>query len=187
MTPEKSLQVISDAIAKSRRDFERSAGRPMVLWGIIVFVFSFMVWGLCAYSGKPAWNFLWFGVPVVGWPLTLLLVKNEKKSRAKNFVITTMAQVWTIYGIFATVLALALGFAGAPEYIACVITVLIGFAAAVTGILAKNHWITAGGIISGIGCTVALVLFKTNDMNLLFTVIALLNLILPGIMMNRNK
>ena len=31
MTPEQSLQVISDAIAKSRKDFERKAGTPMIL------------------------------------------------------------------------------------------------------------------------------------------------------------
>ena len=58
MTPEQSLQVISDAIAKSRKDFERNAGTPMILWGVIVLIFSIVIWLLLRTTDNLMWNFL---------------------------------------------------------------------------------------------------------------------------------
>ena len=47
MTPEKSLQIISEAIAKSRRDFEKNAGTPLVTWGVIVLLFQYWYGSFC--------------------------------------------------------------------------------------------------------------------------------------------
>ena len=66
LTPEKSLQIINEAIDKSRKDFERNAGTPMIFWGAIVLLFSLAVWMLLILTGKLEWNFLWFGIPVIG-------------------------------------------------------------------------------------------------------------------------
>ena len=63
MTPEKSLQIISEAIAKSRRDFEKNAGTPLVTWGVIVLLFSILVWFILQETGNMNWNLLWFGIP----------------------------------------------------------------------------------------------------------------------------
>ena len=54
-----------------------------------------------------------------------------------------------------------------------------------TGIILKNNYITAGGLITGIGCTIALFFVERLDASLLFGVAALLNLIIPGFMMNK--
>jgi hypothetical protein len=58
MTPEKSLQVISDAIARSRKDFEKNAGAPMILWGVVVLVFSIVIWLLLRSTENHMWNIL---------------------------------------------------------------------------------------------------------------------------------
>ena len=81
MTPEKSLQIISEAIAKSRRDFEKNAGTPLVTWGVIVLLFSILVWFILQETGNMNWNLLWFGIPVVGWPVSLIQSKGKKKDR----------------------------------------------------------------------------------------------------------
>lgn len=185
MTPEKSLQVITEAISRSRRDFEKNAGKPMILWGVIVMVFSFLTWGVVKLTGDPLWFCLWFGVPVTGFPLTLLLVKKDRNKSTKNFVNETLGQVWSIYGIFATVLAVVFCFID-PAYIAIVIALLVGFAAAVTGVILKNRWIMAGGLLTGIACPIVLVLGQSSDLNLLFAAIALVDLIIPG-MVNYKK
>jgi uncharacterized membrane protein (DUF106 family) len=58
MTPEKSLQLISEAISKSRRDFEKNSGTPMIIWGITLMVFSLIIWLILRTTGNPLWN-LW--------------------------------------------------------------------------------------------------------------------------------
>lgn len=186
MTPEKSLQVISDAIAKSRRDFEKDAGAPMILWGAVVLVFSVLIWILLRTTGNNMWNCLWFGIPVVGWPLSHFCLKGNEIKGAKNFVNDTIAQIWITYGIFAVVIALALLFL-APEHIGAITMALLGYGTAMTGMVLKNGFITAGGFITGICGVVALFLLKTVDATAFFAVAAIVSLILPGIMMNRKK
>ena len=186
MTPEKSLQVISDAIAKSRRDFEKNAGAPMVLWGVVVLVFSVVVWIMLRTTGNLMWNCLWFGIPVVGWPLSHFCLKDKCVKGAKNFVNDTVAQIWVSYGIFAVVIAIVLMFV-APEYIAGITMALLGYGTAMTGMVLKNNYITSGGYITGIGCVAALFLLKTVDATAIFVVASIVSLILPGLMMNCKK
>ena len=64
---------------------------------------------------------------------------------------------------------------------------LLGYAAAMTGMVLKNRFITIGGFITGIGGVVALCMFRTCDVTLAFSVASVVSLILPGIMMNRNN
>lgn len=184
MTPEKSLQIISESIARSRRDFERNSGTPMIIWGIVVMTFSIIVWFLLRYTQNPAWNFLWFGVPVLGWPISHLCTKDKCAKGAKNIINETIGQIWMGFGIFATVIALILAFIN-PQQIGIIIISLLGYGTFMTGMTLRNGYITAGGIITGIGGSVAILLLKTYDASLIFTAASLVSLILPGIMMNR--
>ena len=186
MTTERSLQIIGDAIAKSRRDFERNAGKPMILWGTIVMLFSILTWGVFRLTGDPVWFCLWFGVPLVGYPLTMLIVKKDKNKTTKNFVNQTLGQVWGIYGIFATALAVAFFFID-PTYIAFAIALLMGFATAVSGLILKNTWFMVGGLVTGIGCPIILTLVHSADLNLMFAAIALVDLLIPGLFINRRN
>ena len=186
MTPEKSLQIISDAIAKSRRDFEQNGGKPMILWGIIVFIFSFLTWGLVKMTGDASWYMLWFGVPVVGIPLSTLLLGKGRQKPAKNFTTKIFVHVWTIYGIFATALEITFSLL-APEFIAFATVILMGFATSMMGLILDNKWIIAGGLVTGIACPILLYLVTSEELNLLFALIAMADLIVPGIMMNRKR
>lgn len=186
MTPEQSLQVISDAIAKSRRDFEKNAGTPLVLWGCVVTLFSIVVWILLKVSGNVNWNFLWFGVPVVGWPLSSILLKGKCAKGGNSFISRSLGEIWIAYGVFATVLSAVFAFLHL-EFIGYFTAILLGFASTITGLVLKNRFITAGGFITGLGCTIAFFIVQKNDVTLFFAAAALLNLIIPGVMMNRKS
>lgn len=184
MTPEKSLQIINDAIEKSRKDFEKDSGLPMIIWGAIVFVFSLAVCIMLNLTGNPNWNFLWFGIIVTGWPLSAILLKGKCRKGGKSFISRTIGQVWISYGIFATVLCSVFAFM-APQFTGYITAVLLGFAAVMTGFILKNSYITAGGFITGIVCTIALFFTSVEYTPLFFTAGSVLNLIVPGIMMNK--
>ena len=186
MTPEKSLQLISEAISKSRRDFEKNSGTPMIIWGITVLVFSLIIWLVLRSTENPMWNLLWFAVPAFGWPATRILTKDKKVNGAKNFINGTIGQVWIGYGIFAVATALILVFT-MPQLTAPVNIAMLGYGTFMTGMLLKNRYIMAGGIITGIGGVAALAILKTYDATLIFTMASLTSLIIPGMMMNRNN
>ncbi len=184
MTPERSIRLITDAITKSRRDFEKNAGSPMVLWGILVLVFSVAVWLLLTLTDNPYWNSLWFVLPLIGWPLSALIMKKKCVSGARNFVNDILAQIWTVFGIFATVLAVMFVFID-PRFIAHYIAVLMGFAAAMTGVVLKKRIFTVCGFITGIACPAAFCLMEGYAMTLIFAAVAVIDLLVPGIILNR--
>lgn len=184
LTPEKSLQIINEAIEKSRRDFEKDAGNPMIIWGTVVLVFAIAVWIMLLKTGNPNWNFLWFGIPVAGWPVYSILIKDKCKNEGKTFISRSIGQIWLAYGIFATILSITFAFIE-PMLTGYLTVALLGFAAVMTGFGLKNKFITAGGFITGIGCTIALCLFPNESAPLWVATASILNLIIPGIMMNR--
>lgn len=184
MTPVKSLQIINEAIEKSRRDFEQNAGTPMILWGAVVMAFSLAVCIMLKLTGNLSWNFLWFGIPVLGWPLSVFILKGKRRNGGKSFISRTIGQIWISYGIFATVLSTVFALM-APQFPGYITAVLLGFAATMTGFILKNNFITIGGFITGIGCTIALFFTSIEFTPLFFTVASILNLIVPGIMMNK--
>ena len=157
-----------------------------ILFMVIYDPFSLAVWFLTRTTGNVCWNFLWFGIPVVGWPLSHLCLKDKCVKGAKNFVNDTIGQIWISYGIFAVVIALALIFI-APEHIGAITMALLGYGTAMTGMVLKNGCIMAGGFITGIGGVAAFLLLKTADATAIFAVASIVSLILPGIMMNRKK
>lgn len=184
LTPEKSLQIINEAIEKSRKDFEKNSGSPMIIWGSVVLIFSIVILLLLKMTGNLSWNFLWFGIPVLGWPLSSLLLKGKCKNGGKSFISNTIGQVWITYGIFATVLSVVFAFM-APQFTGYITAVLLGFSAVMTGLILKNGYITAGGFITGLCCTVALFFANNEIIPLFFALASILNLIIPGIMMNK--
>lgn len=125
----------------------------MIIWGVVVLLFSIAVWILLTMTGNLNWNFLWFGIPAAGFPLCSILS-----------------------AVFAFV---------APQFTGYTITVLLGFAAVMTGFVLKDKFITVGGFVTGIGCTIALLFSQNEFVPLYFSAASILNLIIPGIMMNR--
>ena len=184
MTPEKSLQIINDAIEKSRRDFEKNAGYPMIIWGTEVLIFAIAVFIMLWKTGNASWNFLWFGIPVTGWPISSILLKDRCRNGGKSFLSRSIGQIWLTYGIFATVLCVVFAFT-APHLTGYITAVLLGFSAAITGLVLKNRFITAGGFLTGLGCTIAMFFVQNWIAPLFFAAGAVLNLIIPGVMMNK--
>ena len=113
-----------------------------------------------------------------------MVVKGKCKSGGKSFISRSIGQIWLAYGIFATVLAGVFAFI-APHLTGYLTVALLGYAAVMTGFTLKNNYITAGGFITGLGCTVALFFFEKEFSPLCVAVASILNLIVPGIMMNR--
>ena len=187
MTPEKSLKIIGEAISRSRKDFEKSAGTPLIIWGAIVMVHSIAIWILMKNTGDIRWNYLWFGIPVTGYPIAHILLRGKKHEAGNSFISKTLGHIWITYGIFATVLAATFAFIATPHigFIGFLTAVLLGFATAMTGNILKNNLITAGGFITGIGCTIALFYIDKYDASLLFAIAAFVDLLIPGIAMNR--
>ena len=182
LTAQESLRIISETLNSNRRAILRNGAKYFILWGAILTVFSLVIYALWHGTGNPAWNWLWFAMPIVGYPLAAMLRKQETVV-PKNILGSLIGQTWGLYGFFAIVIsAVAVFFV--PMHITLLIVVLMGFAESVSGLLLKNWPILVAGIVLGIGGAVGAMLLKGAEQHLLFTLGGIL-LMVTGAIVNR--
>ena len=194
LNPEKSLQIISEAVRRSRREFEKNAGTPLIIWGMSILLLSLVVWFVWKSTDNPAWNFLWFSTIILWIVFSIIDKKKEKKVKTKNFLGEIIGYVWISYGIFAIGISavscfifssnsnLEIYFSSA--FLVLIIGILLGFSAMITGLLVKNLWIVIAGIINGLGSPIAFCYLDGADTTLLISIASLITLLIPGIILN---
>ena len=149
MTAQESLQLITETLNNSRKDILRTSGKHLLFWGVLVMIFSFSIYLLWNVTGRGAWNYLWFLMPVIGMPVTRLLNRNATPV-PESLISKMLGGVWSAYGVFA-MCAAALSCFIVPVNITVTIILLFGFAESVSGIILKNWTIIVSGFILAIG------------------------------------
>jgi len=66
LTAERSLEIITEQIERSRRTMVENLSIALISWGICVFVFALLIAYLWEHHGGPAWNVLWAVMWIVG-------------------------------------------------------------------------------------------------------------------------
>ena len=90
----------------NRKDIVRSSGKYFVLWGILLTVFSLLVFTLWKTTGKAVWNNLWFALPAIGYPLARWIKIKDAAPRAENYISRINGGIWGSFGVFACSIAL---------------------------------------------------------------------------------
>ena len=105
MTAEESLSLITETLNSNRKEITRRSGKYYILWGILLTVFSVVVYVLWKMTDKEAWNCLWFAMPVIGYLLAWLLLDRKQEERVSSEVSRITSGIWMTFGIFASAVA----------------------------------------------------------------------------------
>ena len=167
MTAQQSLQLISDSFNKSRKDILRNSANYFVLWGILLTAISLAIYLLWHLTDKPQWNFLWFAMPVIGYPLAALVGKSNAPI-PQNEVSKMLGGVWTVFGTFALTLS-AIAVFVVPMHITLIIVIILGLAECISGVLLRNWPIIIAGFLLGVGGAIFALLVKSDAQLLIFT------------------
>ena len=165
MTPQQSLKLITETMNNSRKAILQGSANHFLLWGILLTALSLVIYFLWHGTGNPAWNFLWFAMPVIGYPLALLLRKREA-SIPKSEIGKLSGSVWTAFGAFAICLSI-IAVSLVPMNVTLLIVVLLGFAECISGAILKNWPIIVAGFILGVGGAAAAMLLRSTEAQLL--------------------
>jgi len=180
MSAQESLQLISDSFNKSRKDILRNSANYFMLWGAILTVVSLTIYLLWHFTGKPQWNFLWFAMPLIGYPLAALMGKY-KPALPQNEVSKMLSGMWTVFGAFSMTLS-AIAVFLVPMNVTLIIVIILGLAECMSGVLLKNWPIIICGFLLGVGGAVFAMLVKSEAQLLLFTLGGILLLVTGFIM-----
>ena len=180
MTAQESLQLISESLNKSRNDILRSSAKYFVLWGILLTATSLAIYLLWHFTGKPQWNFLWFAMPVIGYPLAALVGKSNAPI-PQNEVSKMLGGVWSVFGAFSLALS-AIAVFVVPMHVTLIIVIILGLAECISGVLLKNWPIIIAGFLLGVGGAIFALLVRNEAQILIFTLGGVL-LLVTGIIM----
>lgn len=168
MTAEESLSLITQTLNSSRKEITRRSGKYYILWGVLLTVFSLIIYLLWKLTDQEAWNCLWFAMPVVGFLLARLMSRKDSETHVQNDVSRITQGIWSAFGIFAcTVAVFTIAYAyvgdGALDLgrsiramvsvasLTAEIVLLFGLAESICGVALKNWAMKIAGFVTGIG------------------------------------
>ena len=185
MTAQQSLQIITETFNKSRKGILRNSAKYFMLWGALLTVTSLVIYLLWHFTGRPQWNFLWFAMPVIGYPVAALMGKYDV-AVPQNEVSKMLSGVWRVFGAFAITLSTVAVFL-VPMNVSLIIVIIMGLAECMSGVLLKNWPIIICGFLLGVCGAVVAMLVKSEAQLLIFTLGGVLLLITGFIMQLQNK
>ena len=185
MTAQESLLLIAETFNKSRKGILRNSAKYFMLWGALLTVTSLVIYLLWHLTGKPDWNFLWFAMPVIGYPLAALMGKYDV-AVPQDEVSKMLSGVWRVFGAFAVTLS-AVAIFLVPMNVSLIIVIILGLAECMSGVLLKNWPVIICGFLLGVGGAVFAMLVKSEAQLLVFTLGGVLLLVTGLVMKLQNK
>ena len=185
MSAQESLQLIAETFNKSRKDILRNSAKYFMLWGALLTVNSLVIYLLWHFTGRPQWNFLWFAMPAIGYPVAALMGKY-KVAVPQNEVSKMLSGVWSVFGTFAITLS-ALAVCLVPMNVSLIIVIILGLAECMSGVLLKNWPIIICGFLLGV-CGAVFAMLVQNEAQLLIFTLGGVLLVVTGLVMKlQNK
>ena len=192
MTAQESLKLITETMNNNRREIVRHSGRYFFMWGILLIVFSLLVFFVWKATGNAAWNNLWFAMPVIGFPISRLMKSKDRAVSAENFISRINGGIWRSFAVFACSVALftvLFGILGDSPLASIVvgasltamIVLLFGMAETISGIALKNWAIKIAGFLTGIGGVAIYYITGANEEQMLIFTFAGLVLAATGL------
>lgn len=155
LTPQESMELIASMIQNSKQRVAMPDLRISVMWAVLTIITAATTWVLISTTHNPWFNFVWFAIPVIGIPANIFLsAKAERAKIAKTYVDYATDRLWRIVGYIAIGISIGCLIAqqcGYPQaWLAMLFYafIIVGFGAAVTGILLKENSYVFGGLFS---------------------------------------
>lgn len=181
LNEKESLELITRMIKNTQQKMEKHNGIPFLIWGYITVITSVTIWLLMKNTGNYNWQFLWFIIPIIGYPTMLFFLKKEDKG-VKTFVDKVIAYVWICFGVASLVVSTAVVFYWNIPVL-FIILLLMGTGTAITGLIIQFKPIAITGIVS-IFLSSACLIVKGHDTILVFALAFLLMMVVPGHILN---
>lgn len=155
LSAQESMALITAMIENSKHRVAGPNLRISVVWALLSIVTAIVVFIALLATGNPAFNWLWLAIPLIGLPANLLLSRKcQTEAKVRTFIDRVHDGLWRTVGLVAIVLVpicLVFNLYGYPQAWMAMFFyafVVVGFAAAVQGILLREPSYVFGGIFS---------------------------------------
>ncbi len=166
LNEKESLELIAQMIRNTQKKMEKGSGIPFLIWGYVTIAVSLIVWYLLGKTGNPNWNFLWFAIPVIGFPV-MLLTMRKKTALPKTYIDKVISYVWIVVGVSALIPSIAATVIHDFPVLFLVV-LLISIGTAITGFVIKFLPLVISGFMGMLLSILCLTLRASLDSILVF-------------------
>ena len=164
MTAERSLEIITEQIERSRQMVAKKTGHSLYIAGLCTMCMALII-GVCILlSGNTAFYLLYVILPIIIYGVDRYVNRNKPKV-PDSFVSQMVDKTWQTFGIFVALFFvfvilynLLMSHTESPEVYTRlvvhpfrIILLLFGMAITINGYILKSRWMVICGIIGGIG------------------------------------
>jgi len=197
LTEKESLALIAEMIQNTKNRTQVGDGNILLIWGYVSVITALLVYAVCMLTSNPLWNFLWWLIPVAGYPI---MYKEKRKQNsaptAKMYVDKISEGIWKIVTFMALaglVFCLAFMLMGYNCWQLMLIYafVAMGFGSAIQGIIIRERSLVLGGVFSILAggfvtcCTICNIPLLMVWILPLYIISFILMMIVPGHVINR--
>lgn len=161
LTAERSLEIITEQIEKSRRAVSKDTGEWLFVTGWIAMIMSVIVASANLLSWTPLFHLLWFALPVVIW-LVMKRINRNRVPVPESLVGTLVKKTWytiltfaLVYSVVAVVWNRYLVVYESPDVYLCAglhimptVVTLLAVAVSITGLILKKSSLVWFGLLS---------------------------------------
>ena len=192
LNEKESLELIARMIQNSRKNLQVGSGNQFLLWGWLGSIVSLLIMIMILYTKNYAWNWLWFAIPIIGWP-TLRWQLRKSVNPVITYTDKMLKVVWTSIGTIGMcgVFLMAI-YAYKMILVLPGVLTLIAVGVHISGGILENKFMqTASGIAFGatIAASVRLAQGNIGDLwwqdYLLFSICFIIMLVIPGYRLNK--
>lgn len=189
LNEKESLELIAQMIQNTRRNLDAGSGNMFLLWGYLGVVVTLLVLAAVYFTKSTAALWLFFMLPIIGWPLTFVLGKKwERMKGAKEYSDKMLSQIWQIMGIACMGTVLFAFLYHKMELILPLCAMLMSLASLLTGIIIR-YTLFSGLPSCGFAWSLVL-LFQvitegaSYSTLIIFAIIILVSMVIPGHVLN---
>lgn len=184
LTQQESLEIISKMIKETHTKIEKGGGNIFLLWGYLTAAVALAVYTVIVQTGDYRAQFIWFAIPIIGYPIMFfILKKSEKKHRVVTFIDKTISKIWIVTGTCALFLSLFMFVNPAAFPMLFVMALIINTGVALSGLVLEYKIIAITGFI-GILLSFSLLIIPGLEQILVFAAFPIIMLIIPGHILN---
>ena len=190
LNEKESLELIAQMIQNSKKNLQVGRGNQFILWGWLGAITSLVVMGMLMLTNNPMWNWVWFAIPVIGWPVMMWQLKKEEKP-VITFIDKVMKAVWTTIGSIGMLSILLMAYVAHNTHLIIPCTILlIGIGSAISGAVLDNKRIQswASGTFGFVMIVSLRIAFdETNPIwnHIIFSIAFIGLLVIPGYILNK--
>lgn len=187
LNEKESLELITRMIQNTRRNLDTGSGNLFLVWGYVGALLTLVVLAGVYFTKNPGWMWGFWGIPVIGYLLTYLLMRNRQKA-AKSYVDKVLMQVWMILGLVCMMIVLMATNTERFEVILPLCAVVMSLGSIITGCIIRYTMFLVFpvlGLVWGMKSLFDALTQGTSYVSLLwFVAIVVFAMIIPGHILN---